>query len=343
MMHHCHTHTHTPCAFSLFPLLCSNCLHAAFSLSHMCTDALSPMHITYSSPTYREGSFFLFHSSYFPSHLCCNMPINDAARAPLPTSCLWQRERSVVGGVHALLCTTSSYLSSPLSVLFSSELAHASSVWTECSYFVQRRAQHVRRCLLEVVLVPVSSYSLSLPASLLPISSSVSVLSGTVRKATYVKVLQSCLGPESSCVSVRLCVHACVCDGDAMLHFRQMSENKVIHWGYCTLGLSCSADPLSHASLLCSRSMALWVLPHTVQRQWDVNTYLKTVFTLVLSFICILYVVFLTTFLSSQSLLTFVPVGLSWMRQKRFNVFAAKWFSWSLDECNSLMRVLKKI
>ncbi|KAK2921900.1 hypothetical protein Q8A73_001385 [Channa argus] len=34
------------------------------------------------------------------------------------------------------------------------ELAHASSVWTECSYFLQSRAQHVRRCLLEVVLVP---------------------------------------------------------------------------------------------------------------------------------------------------------------------------------------------
>ncbi|CAB1429161.1 unnamed protein product [Pleuronectes platessa] len=34
------------------------------------------------------------------------------------------------------------------------ELSHASSVWTECSCFVASRAQHVRRCLLEVVLVP---------------------------------------------------------------------------------------------------------------------------------------------------------------------------------------------
>lgn len=62
-------------------------------------------------------------------------------------------------------------------MLFSSELAHASSVWTERSYIVASRAQHVRRCLLEVVLVPVSAYSLSLP-----LPSSVSVLSGAVRK-----------------------------------------------------------------------------------------------------------------------------------------------------------------
>ncbi|MEQ2167704.1 hypothetical protein GOODEAATRI_006838, partial [Goodea atripinnis] len=34
------------------------------------------------------------------------------------------------------------------------ELALASGVWTECSCFFQRGAQHVRRCLLEAVLVP---------------------------------------------------------------------------------------------------------------------------------------------------------------------------------------------
>lgn len=64
-------------------------------------------------------------------------------------------------------------LSSPPLCLccFPSQLAHASGVWTECSRFSPSRAQHVRRCLLEVVLVPVSASLFLSPVSRLTPSS----------------------------------------------------------------------------------------------------------------------------------------------------------------------------
>lgn len=86
---------HTPCVFYLFPLLCSNCLHSAFSLSHMCTDALSPLHIIYSNLTYREGSFFLLHSSLIFPPTCvaiCLLMMQLEHHCQLPAS---DRERGV--------------------------------------------------------------------------------------------------------------------------------------------------------------------------------------------------------------------------------------------------------
>ena len=55
-----------------------------------------------------------------------------------------------------------------------------------------------------LIFQSLSLFTLFFPQSPAPVS----VLRGTVRKMTYVKVLQSRPGPVSSCVS--LCVHACV-------------------------------------------------------------------------------------------------------------------------------------
>lgn len=125
-------HTHTPCAVSLFPLLCSNCLPPAFSISHT---------LPCSSPYYLLQSHTLFSSYFTPFSIfpptcvaICLLMMQLEHQCQLPASDGEREECSC--GVHALLCTTPSYLSTPLSVLFSSELAHASSVWTECSCFV---------------------------------------------------------------------------------------------------------------------------------------------------------------------------------------------------------------
>ncbi len=112
--------------------------------------------------------------------------------------------------MHALLCTTPSNLSTPLSVLFSSELAHASGVWTECSCFVPSRAQHVRRCLLEVVLVPVSAYSRSFLLSLSLCLSSPSFCAQWCCQGDDLCKSAAKL-PRASCVRVSSCEHVSVC------------------------------------------------------------------------------------------------------------------------------------
>lgn len=133
------------------------------------------------------------------------MPINDAARACTAANFLPLTEREECScGVHALLCTTPSNLSTPLSVLFSSELAHASGVWTECSCFSPSRAQHVRRCLLEVALVPVSaSLFLSLCLSSPSFCAQCCCQSDDLRKSAA-KL------PGASCVSLSVCAYVLV-------------------------------------------------------------------------------------------------------------------------------------
>lgn len=153
------------------------------------------------------------------------MPINDAARACTTANFLPLTEREECScGVHALLCTTPSNLSTPLSVLFSSELAHASGVWTERCSFSPSRAQHVRRCPLEVALVPVSAWlflSLCLP------SSSSVCAQGCCQSNDLCKSAAKL--PGASCV--RLC--ACACTSVCMCWWSHATlSTHVLKQGY---------------------------------------------------------------------------------------------------------------
>lgn len=87
------THTHTPCAVSLFPLLCSNCLPPAFSISHT---------LPCSSPYYLLQSHTLFSSYFTPFSIfpptcvaICLLMMQLEHQCQLPASD-GERERSVV-------------------------------------------------------------------------------------------------------------------------------------------------------------------------------------------------------------------------------------------------------
>ena len=134
------------------------------------------------------------------------MPINDAARAPLPTSCLWQRERSVV--VVYMPCFVPLPLISPplcRCVVF----LRVSPCERRVDWVQLFRSEQSPTCEKMSVGGCACPGECLQSLSFLPVSCSVSVLSGAVRKMTYIKVLQSCLWPASDCVS--LCVCVCVC------------------------------------------------------------------------------------------------------------------------------------
>lgn len=136
------------------------------------------------------------------------MPINDAARAPLPTSCLWQRERSVVV-VYIPCFVPLPLISPPLCMCFPQSWPMRSPCGPSAAIsFIAEPNMWEDVCWRLCLSRWVPALSLFL-FSLFSPASSVLVLSGAVRKMTYVKVLQSRLGPASSCVSVSWCVHVC--------------------------------------------------------------------------------------------------------------------------------------
>lgn len=202
-----HAHTHTPCAVSLFPLLCSNCLPPAFSISHT---------LPCSSPYYLLQSHTLFSSYFTPFSIfpptcvaICLLMMQLEHQCQLPASD-GERERSVV--VVYMPCFVPLPLISPPLCLCCFPQSWPMRAACGLSAAVSFREEPNmwedvcwRLCMSR--WVPTLS-SLSLPVSDLPLSSSVSVLSGAVKKMTYVKVLQTPLGPTSSYASVSLCGHA---------------------------------------------------------------------------------------------------------------------------------------
>lgn len=107
-------HMHTHRCVSPFCLHCFNCLPPAFSLS---LDTQTHTHTDLTCHKVPLPPFFcpISFASRLPSHLCCNMPINDAAPARAAANFLPLTESEECScGVHALLCTTPSNLSTSL-------------------------------------------------------------------------------------------------------------------------------------------------------------------------------------------------------------------------------------